>query len=250
MNNINISAVSYLNAKPFIYGIQHSGLLQNIHLEQDTPSVCAQKLIDGKVHIGLIPVAVLPDMKEYHIISDHCIGATSPVTSVMLYSKVSMEKIEKILLDHQSRTSVQLMKVLAKKYWNINPTWIEASVGFEKNIDNKTAAVVIGDRALEMNNNYPYQYDLAEAWIKMTKLPFVFACWVSTKKLPPDFVVAFNRALEFGLAQRQKIVNEYSSAYGYTVQKLHTYLFECISYELDEKKKEGLSLFLRYLEEL
>lgn len=249
MNNINISAVSYLNAKPFIYGIQHSGLLQNIHLEQDTPSVCAQKLIDGKVHIGLIPVAVLPDMKEYHIISDHCIGATSPVTSVMLYSKVSMEKIEKILLDHQSRTSVQLMKVLAKKYWKINPQWVDTIHGFEKNIENKTAAVVIGDRALEMNGRYPFQYDLAEAWIKMTGLPFVFACWVTVKKLSPDFISAFNSALELGLSQREKVIAEYSNTHNNAAQKLHTYLYDCISYGLDDRKKQGLGLFMRYLGE-
>src|ERR1039458_6553628 len=105
IDKIKISVVSYLNSKPFIYGLQHSTFLNEIDLQLDIPSVCAQKLIDGQVDIGLIPVAALPQLKDPYIITDYCIGAEGKVASVMLYSNVPLHEITAILLDYQSKTS-------------------------------------------------------------------------------------------------------------------------------------------------
>ena len=115
MSDVKISVVSYLNSKPFIYGIEHSGLLKNFILEEDMPAVCAQKLIAGNTDIGLVPVAILPLLKDHYFVSDYCIGATQSVTSVMMFSRVPLENIKTITLDYQSRTSVALVKILAEK---------------------------------------------------------------------------------------------------------------------------------------
>ena len=80
-----ISAVSYVNAKPFIYGIEHSGFFQNFSLSLDVPSVCAEKLKNNQVDIGLAPVAIIPELGEHYIIPDFCIGANGPVRTVMFY---------------------------------------------------------------------------------------------------------------------------------------------------------------------
>ena len=56
VNKIRISAVSYTNTKPFLYGIQHTDIINKIDLSLDIPSDCAQKLIDDMVDIGLIPI--------------------------------------------------------------------------------------------------------------------------------------------------------------------------------------------------
>ncbi|MBA3972463.1 MAG: menaquinone biosynthesis protein, partial [Bacteroidetes bacterium] len=177
MQKIKISVVSYLNSKPFIYGLKHSSLMDQIDLELDIPAVCAQKLKERKVDIGLVPIAILPELTEKYIISDYCIGAVGKVASVMLYSDVPLEEIKFVLLDYQSRTSVALVKVLAKKFWKIKPEWINAGVDYENKISGSMAAVIIGDRTFGLNDKYRYAYDLAEEWQKFTGLPFVFACW-------------------------------------------------------------------------
>src|ERR1043166_8619691 len=107
---IKISAVAYLNSKPFIYGLEHSRVLDQIDLQLDIPSECARKLINNEVEIGLVPVAVLPLIRDRQIISDYCIGAVGKVNSVMLYSDVPLDEIRTVLLDYQSRTSVTLVK--------------------------------------------------------------------------------------------------------------------------------------------
>lgn len=248
-DKVKISVVSYLNSKPFIYGLQHSDIINDINLQLDIPSVCAKKLIEGTVDIGLIPVAVLPELKEYYIISDYCIGAVGKVSSVMLYSQVPLKKIKKILLDYQSCTSVALVKVLAHNFWNINPIWVETSINYEDKINNETAAVIIGDRTFGLENKYAYTYDLAEEWQKHTKLPFVFACWVANRKISPVFLNKFNNALKKGLDNRPLLITELKQKANYAID-IATYLHKSISYSYNDEKQKALSLFLNYLHAL
>ena len=248
MNKIKISVVSYLNAKPFIYGLQHSPILESIDLQLDMPSACARKLIEDKVDIGLIPVAVLPKLNEYHIITDYCIGAKGKVDSVMLYSHVPLTEIKSVLLDYQSRTSVTLVKVLAADFWNISPQWIAAETGYENEIQGSTAAVIIGDRTFGLEGKYPYTYDLAEEWQKLTGLPFVFACWVSNKKLPEKFLQEFNSALKHGLDMRPVLIEELAGQNYQT--DIANYLNNSIKYEYGEAQRKALEMFLSYVSKL
>ena len=75
MYKIRISAVRYANTYPFIYGMTESGFDKKVIVETDHPADCAQKLITGKVDIGLVPVAALKMIGEYHLITDYCLGA-------------------------------------------------------------------------------------------------------------------------------------------------------------------------------
>lgn len=248
MNKTKISAVSYLNAKPFIYGLQHSPIIKKVTLALDIPSVCAQKLMDGTVAVGLVPVAVIPHLKEHYIISDYCIGAEGKVASVMLYSNVPLAQISEVLLDYQSRTSVTLVQVLAANLWKINPKWTNAAQGYENQVKDTTAAVIIGDRNFGLERKYQYSYDLAEEWQKLTGLPFVFACWVANKKLSQRFINDFNVALKFGLDNRLNLVSELSKSYPAT--DVANYLYQSIQYTYDAPKKKALNLFLDYLSKL
>ena len=249
MEKVRISVVSYLNSKPFIYGLENDPLMDQIDLQLDIPSVCAQKLLDGNVDIGLIPVAVIPSLKEYHIISDYCIGAEGKVASVMLYSRVPLTEIKNVLLDYQSRTSVTLVRVLSKNFWKIDPQWIKAEADYENKISGTTAAVIIGDRTFGLEGKYEYVYDLAEEWQKFTQLPFVFACWVANKKLDENFIISFNKALKYGIENRPVLIKKIE-AEGVYKTDIGQYLTKSINYTLDAPKRQALELFLSYLAKL
>ena len=240
---IKISAVSYLNTVPFIHGLKQSELIHSIDLQLDYPSICADKLINGTVDLALVPVAVIPKLKEAYIISDYCIGSNGAVDTVCLYSDVPIEEIESIGLDYQSRTSVALLKILLKEYWQLNPELIKADVGFEDNINGKYAALVIGDRAFALNSKHTYIYDLSEIWKEMTGLPFVFAAWVANKKLPKDFIIAFNKALEKGLSDIDTALALEGANYP-NCKNPEDYLNNKISNTLDAEKQKGMELFL------
>jgi chorismate dehydratase len=243
-----ISIVSYTNTLPFKYGIAQSSLPGKIDLQYDIPSVCAQKVIDGTVDIGLIPVAVIPLLKEHYIISKYCLGSNGLVDTVKLYSAVPLEKIEEICLDYQSRTSVTLVQVLSKFYWKISPRFTPASQGFEQKISGSAAAVVIGDRCFDMNGKFPYEYDLATEWKKFTGMPFVFAAWVSNKPVEPVFIEEFEKALALGVWKTEEAVMK--SIAPEKQQLITTYLTQRISYDFTEEKQRSMQHFLHLLKQL
>ena len=75
MLKYKVSAVSYLNSVPFIYGLKSSKIYKDIELQLNYPSMCAQKLINYEVDIALVPVAVLKSYSSFNIISEYCISA-------------------------------------------------------------------------------------------------------------------------------------------------------------------------------
>ena len=217
--------------------------MDNMILSEEYPSKIAAGLLNDEIDVGLVPVAVIPLLQESYIISDYCIGAEAEVASVGIFSEVPMEQIETVLLDYQSRTSINLAKVLLKNYWRKDVKFIDGGVDFRKHISGTTAGVVIGDRALEQRKISAYNYDLAASWIEFTGLPFVFAAWIANKHLPEDFTDAFNRANAYGVHHLDEVLKDIS----YEHYDLKTYYGKNISYELTENKKKGLYLFLSYL---
>ncbi|MEO8854639.1 MAG: menaquinone biosynthesis protein [Ginsengibacter sp.] len=238
---VRVGAVSYVNTKPLIYGIEKGMIKEEADLIIDYPSKIASMLLEDEIDVGLVPVAVIPEMKEYHIISDYCIGSVGKVASVCLFSEVPLDKIETILLDYQSRTSVALLKVLIRDFWKIEVAFENTSGNYQTKISGTTAGLVIGDRALQQRKISPFIYDLGEEWEKFTGLPFVFAAWISNKKLDADFIKHFNEANAFGLNKIDEVVSQNP----YDVFDLHHYYTDCISFEMDEKKKNGLESFLK-----
>ena len=242
---IKVGAVSYLNTKPLMYAFKHGLQINGMEITEEYPAKIAKMLLDDEIDVGLVPVAIIPKLKEYYIISDYCIGAESAVASVCLFSEVPLEKIEKVILDYQSKTSVALARVLIQHYWKLQVVFEEAKENFREEIKGTTAAVVIGDRAFEQRQISPYIYDLADAWIKFTELPFVFAAWVANKQLPEDFIIKFNEANKEGLGNIDAVVAENNSPF----YDLRTYYTKNISYVLTEDKRKGLDKFLSFLRE-
>lgn len=246
MEKIRVGIVNYLNTKPLIYGLQKPPVSEIIELTGDYPAKVAGMLLNEEIDVGLIPVAVIPELPSYHIVGNYCIGTEGEIASVALFSEVPMNEIKKVYLDYQSRTSVALLKFLMREYWGISPEIVYAeNEDYRQEIKGTTAGLVIGDRALEQRKISTFIYDLGSEWRKITGLPFVFAAWVSTKELPAEFVRLFDQANAMGLDRIDEIVAENS----YTLFDLKKYYTMHLSYHLDEKKKKGMKRFLEVINE-
>ena len=246
MNKIKVGAVSYLNTKPLLYGIKQSTILQQIDLIEDYPSRIAAMLLNNDIDLGLVPVAIINDLKEYYIVSNYCISADDEVASVALFSEQPIEKITRVYLDYQSRTSVNLTKILFKHFWKQDIEFIHAPENYIEHIKGTTAGLIIGDRALESIHQFNYQYDLAKAWKIHTGLPFVFAAWVANKHLPADFVSSFNDANSIGIKKIEDVI----ATLDFHSYNLKKYFTQNISYALDDDKRKGMNLFLQLVKEL
>jgi len=219
-------------------------MADKVQLTIDFPSRIATMLSGDEIDLGLVPVAIIPQLKEYYIISDYCISCDGAVASVCLFSEVPLEKVERILLDYQSKTSVELLKILARDFWKVTPEFENGTGEYQSRIQGSTAALLIGDRALIQRHRSKYIFDLGLEWKKFTGLPFVFAAWISNKPLAADFVSEFNQANAWGLARVDSVISRYDTNY----VNLKEYYGNFIKFTMTPEKQLALESFLRIIQ--
>lgn len=252
MNKIEVSVVSYLNSKLFLFGLNNYPHIKNlINIHTDVPSICAEKVINKDVAVGLIPTAALFKNESLSIFSNYCISSNSNVQSVILASNCELNEIKKVYLDSDSKTSVNLTKVLAKNFWKINPVW-ENKTDIEKATFSKDeAAVIIGDKVFQMKDKFKYTYDLAEEWHKFTNKPFVFAIWASNNEPDRTFTSLFNSALKFGIENRNIVIHQAKHNYpNLSLSDISYYFTKNLDFDLNDEKRDSIKLFLNYLHKL
>lgn len=243
-DKIRVGIVNYLNTKPLLYGLQRPPIKDKIELVPANPAELAAMLTANEIDLGLVPVAIIPQLSTYHIVGDYCIGAEGEIASVCLFSEVPMNEIKKVYLDYQSRSSVALLQWLMKESWGIDPEIVQATdESYRNEIKGTTAGLVIGDRALEQRRISTFIYDLGSEWRAITGLPFVFAVWISIKPVPDDFIQLFNAANELGLHHLDEII----AATPFYLYDLNKYYKLHLSYRLDERKEQGMSRFLQVI---
>ncbi len=242
MNKYRISIVSYSNSLPFLYGITHSGFLKNNEyvLTKDNPAECADRIIKGEADIALIPVAELNRLEKYEIIPGYCIRAEKEVASVLLVSNSPLDKIKKLYLDYQSRSSNNMLLILLRDFWKINPEILMSSKGYEKNLKENEAALIIGDRAMIYGKDYLYRWDICSAWEKYSKGAYVTAVWTQNTKVDNIFLKNFIKALEYGINHISESIEGYE--FNFDVLK---YLQTNIRYDLRKEDIQAIDYFLK-----
>lgn len=236
MSRIRIAAVSYINTWPFLEGMKMTGIADEVELLLHPPSVCAKLFQRGEVDIALSPVAALPGAGQHQVITNFGIGCDDFVRTVALMSQYELPEIRNVQLDTDSRTSNQLIKILAREHWGVNWTFFHHHDENEWLNRTHCARVAIGDKVFALEDKIENAYDLGHAWKQMTGLPFVFAVWVGRDSVSSEFVSRLNESFERGIASipNMKVENEHQ----------RNYLRENISYRLDAPKIEALELFL------
>jgi len=246
---MKISVVSYLNSAPLVHGIRHSEELKDYSVSLDIPAAGAAKLANGEVDIALVPVGAFPETGQVEWVGNYCIGVEGPVRTVCLFSEVPLEKIRKVWLDPHSRTSVQLIRILAREHWNCEWEFIPASEGFEyRSIKGDHAGVCIGDKVFAIESSYPYRYDLAEEWIRFSGLPFVFAAWAVKLPIDPDVIRQLDRAQKSGIKAIPDIARDWSAKISLPESEIRDYLTRNISYPFSQDKRAGMARFFSLIQ--
>ena len=257
MGRLRISAISYLNTAPLMWDFDHGNAGVNFEISYTVPSSCAAALRDGTADIGIIPAAAYTTVAGLVILPDVAIASRQPVRSILLVSKVPLERIRTIALDSSSLTSVALTKVLFAKWWGEQASFSSMEPEIEKMLSSHDAGLLIGDPALRVDRSRWFTYDLAEEWIRLTGKPFVFAFWAvreaALADAPPglDLPGVFQQSRDHGLAARKvdRIAREWAPRVGLSEEDVRRYVTENIHYYLDPACLEGLELFYRLAKE-
>ncbi len=243
-----ISIIEYLNAAPLNYGFKHGLAFDQVHLQFQVPSACADQLRSGAVDAGIVSSIEYLRIPGLRIVPGLCIASPKRVRSVGILSKVPPERIRSLALDTSSRSSVVLARILLRERYGTDPECHEMDPDLEAMLEAHDAAVMIGDRFMRARREGLLMLDLAEEWHAWTGLPFVFALWLVREDapaldLPGGTSACFHRSLEQGMANLPAIVEEAWRSIGWTKLELHEYLTENISYRLGEPEQESLALF-------
>jgi cyclic dehypoxanthinyl futalosine synthase len=241
---VRLSAVSFLNARPITYGLEH-GNDDSFELSFDLPSRCAERLSDGDADLGLIPVgAYAANIDELRIVPGIAIASHGPVRTVLLVGEVPWTEMQEIVLDGASRSSAMLLKLLCHER-GLRPAFRE--VAHDEVLDaarGTTGALVIGDAGFAAAERFAHVEDLGAAWHALTGLPFVYAVWAG----PPgavdgEAITALQRSLEAGLGARPVIARAHAEAHGGAPADYEAYLSQNIRYRLGSEELSGMAAF-------
>src|SRR6187551_3525149 len=116
MNKVRLGAVSYLNVRPLVFGLDRR---DDVSLRFDVPSECARLLAAGEIDLGMVPSITYLDRPNDRIVPGVCIGSDGPVASVALYTKKPIGDVRTIALDTSSRTSAMLVRIVCRRVFDV-----------------------------------------------------------------------------------------------------------------------------------
>jgi len=246
-----VSVVKYLNTVPLIWGMVKGDQHGKYDLDFTTPAKCADDLGRREAAVGIVPSIEYQRIDALRILPGCSIASKETVRSVLLLSKVPIEKVKTVALDNSSRTSAALIRVLLQKFYSRTVAASPVDPEPAKMLQQADAALLIGDPALTFNGENVLVYDLAAEWKRFTGLPFVFAVWAGHEDAGLGrFCQDFKASRDYGLEHIDEIACEYASRVGLAADAVKVYLKENIDYSLDEDNRRGLELFYRLAHEI
>jgi chorismate dehydratase len=254
---VRIGMVNYLNTAPIYEKWKSSVQPENWILVEDHPAALNKKMAEGQIDLGFISCyeyGLHPE--KYKILSGISVSANGPVGSIILFSHVPMNQLDKapVLFSSQSETLIGLVKILLEKFQNVHPCYLTDEIQRINDEDCK-AVLAIGDDALRLaeKSTYLYEYDLVDIWKRETGLPFVFAVCAVREEFctnHPEILTEIHRELircrDEGTGDLEAICEFSASRIPMSKKKCYQYL-SAIEYDLGAQKRKALETYFDFL---
>lgn len=234
-----IGSVSFLNAKPLIWGLEND---TSVELHLDVPSRLLEGLQDGRFEVALLPVIDYQRMDGLRLITSGGIGSHDQTLTVRIFSRVPIEQVRTLACDTDSHTSVALARVLFAEYFKQMPKMVDRGQPAAASAE---AVLLIGDKVVcEEPAGFPHQLDLGVAWKQMTGLPFVFAAWMAVAGAElGDLPARLVESKREGLKHVDEIVQRYGVTRGWPADIARTYLTHHMQYDIGPQQLKAIGLF-------
>src|SRR6266576_213141 len=257
---LRIGCVKYLNARPLIYGCSGA-------VDFDDPAALCRKLQHRDLDVALVSSLEYLRRPIYRIVDGVSISAHGAVYSVIVAHNEDLSRAQEIDIDPASETSVALLRCLLDQR-DLNPRLRVRNTDLQSvrpaelhSAESETAdsmssgrtgqrpvfRLLIGDQAIRFRAEHGERYhywDLAEAWTKMTSLPFAFAFWLIRPEIENAKEIADKlRALrDHNVASIDDLALSQSEV---TPTFCRKYYREHLIFDFGEREKAGLREFHR-----
>ncbi len=232
---VRIGSVSYLNARPLIYGLDEA---DDLRLTLDVPSALLDGLRQRLFDIALLPVIDYQRLEGLRLITAGGIGSDGPTLTVRIFSRVPVEQITTLAIDADSHTSVALAKIILSDSLKIQPKFVDLQADAE-------ARLLIGDKVVcEEPAGFAHQIDLGQAWKELTGLPFVFAAWTARRDADlGDLPKRLETAKRLGLQNVEQIVMRHAVPRGWPAALARQYLTKNLIFDIGPRQLEAIRRF-------
>jgi len=253
-NATRIGAVSFLNTRPLIEGVEK---IAGLELILDAPAALLDRLLAGEVDVALAPVIDAPrSARALALLPVGCIASSAETMTVRLISRVPFEEIESVHVDSDSHTSVALLKVILDRLVSRRPESIAFDALATRAEDQSAwpeAMLLIGDKVVSAGfpeSVFPHRLDLGKAWRELFDLPFVYAAWMCDAERAEEAVVRraarlLDRQRRHNATRLDWIAVSRAPDHGWSAPDARAYLTGLLRYELDEPAQRAVETFLR-----
>jgi chorismate dehydratase len=243
MSLLRIGAVSFLNAKPLIFGLERAA---DVDLKLAVPSALLDSLRTAAFDVALLPVIDYQRMPGLRLLTSGGIGCDGPTLTVRIFSPKPLGQTSLVACDTDSHTSVALARILFAELFDMRPRFIDLDARGD-NIPADAARLLIGDKVIcDEPTGLKHQMDLGEAWKKLTGLPFVFACWTARPDVNlGDLPNRLRQAKLDGLANVESIIAEHAVPNGWLAATARRYLLENLKFDIEPIHLDAIRLFHR-----
>ncbi|HMM37822.1 MAG TPA: menaquinone biosynthesis protein [Desulfovibrio sp.] len=256
---VRLGRIGYLNVLPLFLPLETGRVRHDLTLVAGPPSYLNTLMADGRLDIsGVSSIEYGRRPERYLLVPDLSIGSRGPVQSVLLLSRLPLERLDgrTILVSSQTHTSAALLRLLLKEHLRVATGFAtgDASRSLAEG-ERPEAILAIGDEALRLRRHpdYPHTLDLGEAWRQWTGLPFIFGLWAVRREAlaeRPEALWAacgvLAQAKAAGLAMLETTIARAAADTPLSVEELRSY-FAGLSYDLGPEEQQGLNLFYRKL---
>ncbi|MDQ0253304.1 chorismate dehydratase [Evansella vedderi] len=255
---ISVGHNQYTNALPLFFYIDYDKMRElNISFVTRLPAELNRGLADGKLDISLISsFSYALNAEKYELLPGLSVSAQKAVGSIYLFSKVPINDLnnKNIALTNRSATSVALLKVLLKEFYNYDVNYDVMDPNVDEMLNNHDACLIIGDEAILTFREKKlklYSYDLGRMWSIFTGLPMTFAIFAVRKEIylqkQVEIRLIWDELIKSKELSREKkfrpMIHKIKEKYGGDYSFWLDYFNSCLNYELNEEQMAGLQYY-------
>ncbi len=253
-DNLYMGRISYINASPVYYGLDHGLAPDWLTLVTDVPAALNRKITAGDIDISPISAAYYAlHHRELLLLPDFSISCRGPVMSVICAASCPLDDLtgRTVMFSRESATGAAFLKMIFAGR-GIRPKFRIGPVGDITAIPPDVDAVmVIGDAALTQpwKSRFSHLYDLGQLWFEMTHLPFVFAVWVVRRAFAAARPRQVAQALDLLKASREAgyehldtVIDAGREKLGLERQVVKNY-YDRLYCDLDQEKIQAMTCF-------
>jgi chorismate dehydratase len=262
-NKPRLGLISYINSLPIVLPILKGLVKVDAEIIFGEPTTLNELFAKCQLECGAMSAfAFLEQSNHLELIPAVSISSQASVSSVLLFSKEPIESNIplRISVPAGSATSINAMLLLLAAQTGIKRVTPQLTIDQKPILesDNFDAALVIGDRALLVDEEWSKKYcryDLGQWWFETFNLPMVFGVfafrteWFNTKQLDKEVSlgqigICLATAVELGLNDCfEMVLDEAQDRTGLNGERLRQYFKRDLDFSWSIKHQASLDKY-------